>query len=234
MKNLFVLNGIVEVQGQFHAQPNKDLVLEHKVVPVVNWKKKTASQKILDAKKKKIKLTGNLDFPSPFSPEFVTLLKFGIDIDNADAKLMARLQKMPGSKNGLAAFVNLVYDDVQNLCMMLFLKMRTVAPDEAVRICNDAGFEYKSVFIRTKRPNKVLKAVEPGVLVVWAQGKGQRQWQESPDTNQGTIIDLPPTSGGITTVRNLISKKEYWFRWRLVLTKGRYGAWSDWYSGTAL
>jgi hypothetical protein len=34
---------------------------------------------------------------------------------------------------------------------------------------------------------------------------------------------------GIKTRWDMIANKQYWFRWRRVLTKGRYGEWSLWY-----
>ena len=194
---------------------------------------KGAILKIEDCKMKKTKLTGNLDFPSPWSPEFPALTAVGANILTAGNKLQDRLQKLPNSKSNLSAALNVLHDNMDSWCMMLKLKVKTVSPEEGVRICNDAGFEYKVISIRPKRGNKVFQGTEPGTLIIWGEGEGYRQWQESPDPNQETIIDLPPTRGGETSVTGRRPKAEYWYRWRLVLTKGRYGEWSKWYNGTA-
>ena len=101
-------------------------------------------------------------------------------------------------------------------------------PDQAVRICAGAGFGQKSQATRGKRKREAKKGNVPGSLIVTDEGAGKRQWLQSPDEGK-TIINLDPTSGGKTTVTGLTSLQFYWFRCRLVLTKGRYGDWTPWF-----
>lgn len=111
--------------------------------------------------------------------------------------------------------------------------LKSVSPDESIRICLDAGYDYRIIHVRGPRKNNVKQSTEPGVLVVEGTGEGGRQWEMSSDANHQVVTKLDPTSGGVVEVRDLESSHQYWFRWRLVLTKGRYGAWSDWYFGFA-
>ena len=231
--DMFVMIAIPQIAGQQKNSPNKDLVLEHKVIPVLNWKGKSPSQKIDDTKMKKTKLTSNLDFPLPWPSIFPALTAVGTNIETADNKLQERLQNLPHSKKNLSDAVNLLKDNMDDWCMMVKLKVKTVSPEEGVRICNDAGFNHKIISIRPKRKNTVNQGTEPGSLIIYGEGKGFRQWQESTDPNQETFTDIAPTRGGKLIVTGRLSKREYWYRWRLVLTKDRYGEWSPWYSGFA-
>ncbi len=58
-------------------------------------------------------------------------------------------------------------------------------------------------------------------------GAGPHQWQQSNDGGTTTIA-LDPTRTGITKVTGLASGSKPSFRNRQILTKGRYGDWSNW------
>ena len=70
------------------------------------------------------------------------------------------------------------------------------------------------------------------MLIVQMGGGGKVQIQISADGDT-TFADFPPVTGASTMAVGLISKKEYWFRARKVLTKGSYGEWTGWFSNTA-
>jgi hypothetical protein len=229
---LFVNLAMPELSGSWKPPANKNMVLEHKVIPVVKWGKLTQAQKIEDLKTKKIKLTGNTDFVSPFSSEFKALTQVGTDITTAGNKLQDRLQKLPFSRKNLADAITVLKGDVDNWCAMVKIKVDNVSPAEGVRICNDAGFEHKIITVRSPRKNEVKQGTESGTMYVYAEIAGFHQWQESTDAAHAIIVALDPTRGGILEVKGRTPKQEYCYRWRLVLSKGRYGDWSPWYPGT--
>ncbi len=105
-------------------------------------------------------------------------------------------------------------------------------PVSATQICTDAGFDYYVAKGGKARKTGAFKSTEPGVLVVQITGGGQQQFQISPDEG-ASFKDLDPVTCASTMVRGLISKKVYWFRARRVMTKGRYGEWTPWFSEEA-
>jgi hypothetical protein len=230
---IFFMFAEPEILGSTRPQANKDVVTEHVIKHTVNWKGLNADEKIKDAKKKKDMLTNGTDFPTPWSPEFTTLVQFGKDIEQADKMLLARSKNEPYSARDLNTAVNVLYKDAKNIGSMVQLKMDTCVPVEAIRICTGAGYTYKAIVVRGPRPNRVRKMTEAGWVEVEGEGKGGRDWQFSlaPFAENPVIKDMEYTTGGITTYKVGQSRVDAWFRWRLVLTKGRRGEWSDWYKG---
>jgi len=230
---LFVNLAMPELSGSPKLQSNKNLVLEHVVIPVVNWsgKGKTSEWKINDIQLKKTKLTSNADFPIPWDSVFTTLTQVGTDIATANTRLQERLLNLPHSSKNLKDAIKVLKDEADNWCMMVKLKVKTVSPDEGVRICNDAGFEHKIIAIRRPRKNGVKPMNQPGWVQVEGEGSGGRDWQFSFDPFNGEIINLEYTTGGVTTYNAGKSKADVWFRWRLVLRKGKHSDWSEWFKG---
>ena len=233
MQTIFVMMGQIELSGVVRNQANPDLVTEHYIKLTVPWSGLTPEKKIQDAKTKKDLITNGSDFPTPWSPEFTSLTVLGALITDADAKLLAHSKKLPNSKINLATSIKALYAGVKNIGMMIQIKMDSVVPTEAIRICLAAGYTYKAINVRGKRPNCVKQATTPGTVVVWGEGEGPRLWQQSNDQNHESIIDLKATRGGVKTVEGLKSKQEVWFRWSLMLANEAYGEWSPWYSGIA-
>jgi len=235
MKNLFVLAGVIKVTGEFKKPVNKDVVTENYIRLTVKWEKLTPAKKIEDAKLKKSLCTGNADLPViPWPTQFVALAKLGTDIVDADAKLLLRSQKMPNSRQNLSVGVKLLYKDVKSIGALIQTIM-DAAPsnDEAIRICTGCGYTYTISKGRPPRKNSVAKSTVPGELLVEAEGDGMHQWQMTADPNFVDTVNLDPTTDGTYEKGNLISGKQYWFRWRLVLPRHKYGKWCDWYDGFA-
>ena len=230
---VIILMSNVEISGVFKKSENKELVAEHVIKLTVNWKGLSADDKIKDAKKKKDMITTGSDFPPPWSPEFVTLVQFGTDITNADKELLARSKNEPNSARDLKQAVGLLNKDVKNIGAMIQLKMDSCVPDEAVRICLAAGYTYKAITVRGPRKNRVRQMTQPGWVQAEGEGEGGRNWQFSlaPFDKDAVIKDLPYTTGGVTTYNVGASRVDAWFRWKLVLTKGRDSDWSVWYKG---
>jgi hypothetical protein len=231
-ENIFVLFANVISGDSTNHSANNDLVAEHYIKLTVNWRGMSAGKKILDAKTKLDKLTDNADFVSPFSPEFISLATFASDISDADAKILSRSKKEANSARSLYVALKLLYKDCKNLGTMIQLKMDSCAPDEAIRMCLAAGYTFKAIKVRGPRKNSVKKTTEPGVVQVEGEGRGGRTWQFSLDPFNGSeIINLEYTTGGVTTYNVGQSRVDAWFRWRLKLTRGRHGDWSEWYKG---
>lgn len=100
-------------------------------------------------------------------------------------------------------------------------------PVNAIAIANDGGFDYSFAGIHGARKSGLYKTTEPGVLLGQLSGKGGRQWQSTPDGGV-TIVSEDPTTSGVKILKGLKSDVKYGLRGRVVLTKGRYGPWSDW------
>jgi len=230
MQTIFVM-GSIELSRNVTQPVVNDHVAEHYIKLNVTWNHLPPEKKIQDAITKKADITAGSDFPLPWSPEFTSLTALGALITDANAKLLARSQKLPNSKRNLTASLKALYRGVTNIGMMIQLKMDTVVPTEAIRMCLAAGYTYKAINVRGKRPNCVKQTTTPGTVVVWGEGQGSRLWQMSPDPNHETITDLKATKGGVKTVDSLTSKKEVWFRWSLMLADEAYGEWCPWYSG---
>ena len=211
-----------------------DLVNSRHITAIVDWQDKSPLEKNKDAMKKLDMILNGSDFHEPFSPEFVGLDIFKTNIIGTTTAITNRAENKPGSAKALKAAVKLILGNVNNLRTMLQLKMDTCVPDEAIRMCLAAGYAYKSTNVRGKRKNAVKQTTEAGVVDVDGEKRGGRMWQMSfnPYANPAVITDLQSTSGGVKKgVDTGKSKVEVFFRWRLVLTKGRYGEWSPWYSG---
>jgi hypothetical protein len=214
--------GQVEVIGQLKAAANAELEMDRKVILTVNWTKMDPARRIGDAKVKKLKMTNNADFVPPWSPEFITLATLGTDITDAKAKQLAREQNLPNTAKPLKNAVKLLYFDVKNIGTMVQLKMDKCTGKEAIRICEAAGFTYKLIKVRGARKNAVKLTTEPGVVQVEGAGAGGRLWQRNPNPyGDGETKDLPYTTGGVTTCNLGSPGVKMYFRWRLVLTKGR-------------
>ena len=215
--------------GNWH---DKNKVTSHTILLKLNWRNKPPAFKLLDAKKKLDKMSNNPDFPEPWNPVFVSLAQYSTCIAEVDGLLLARSQKMPHSAKYLKAGIRRLHTKTRNIGAKVQLKMNDSPPDEAIRICKDAGFVYVVVPPRGKRKNSANPGNEPGTMIVKGAGAGRRMWQTSTDTGT-TIRNLDATSGGIIIVNDLEPKSDNWFRFKLVFRKGRYGEWSNWFKGRA-
>ena len=114
---------------------------------------------------------------------------------------------------------------------MVQAKMDDDRPN-AIVIATGAGFETKTESAHGPRKAKVIKGNETGSFVVHAEGRGQHEWQESLD-NGATFAYCGSTRGGVLEVEGKTPDKRYYYRARMVLSKGRKGDWGPWVSEVA-
>jgi hypothetical protein len=195
-----------------------------KIIAALNWKGKDET-KIRKAKYIVEKLTGNTDFPLPWAVVYPTLAAISAQIVIVDAAKTLAESKALGAAEAFQAQLGILQGMLMDLMPMVQKKMET-NPANAEAVCLGAGYDVKRITIRGKRQD-TAKSTEEGVVALTGAGKGGHQWQQSPD-NGTTIIQLDPTSSGKTIVTDLPSGAKMWFRNRTVLTKGRFGDWSQW------
>lgn len=225
--------GIIKSQIQGEPVPHEaSMLVEVKsVTAVLNWKDKTPSEVSTNCKYKVEKLEDNSYFPLPWSTLIVTLVQFGVKIVDLDKAITAAESKVKGSAGLLKNALRDTKVAAQSIMSMVQITMNNNI-GLAIQICEGAGFEYFISKGGTKRENRVRKSTIPGVLYVELGGGGQHEFQISLDGGV-TATHFGVSTCGSITAPYLISKKEYWFRGREVLTKGRFGEWTAWYSETA-
>ena len=197
-------------------------------MPTLPWDKLSYSDQLVFAKHIHTQMTGNADFPLPWPANVTSLATLQTDMGTFDDNIVAAKTRAKGTAEAEQASSIQVHKELLSI-----LRIQTAMdskPDQAVRICTDAGLNQKGQATRGKRKREAKKGNVPGSLIVTDEGAGRRQWQQSPDEGK-TIINLDPTTGGKTTVTGLTSMQFVWFRCRLVFTKDRYGDWTPWFGG---
>jgi hypothetical protein len=195
-----------------------------KVIAALNWTG-TDENKIRIAKYIDEKLTGNSDFPLPWAVVYPTLAAIEAQIVILDAAKTKAKSKAIGTAEAFNTELGNLQSLLEDLMPMVQKKMKS-DPAHAEAICLGAGYDVKKAASHGPRQD-TAKSTEEGVVKLTGAGRGPHQWQQSPD-NGTTIIQLDPTSGGKATVTDLASGAKMWFRNRTVLTKGRFGDWSQW------
>ena len=219
------------IMGAPQPHENSEMVEVRKIIAILPWEGLAPADKMYDANYKKDKLTGNVRFPIPWPSNIVSLDDFSDSIEDVDAAITLRKTNVKGSANALQKAVKIMYNNAQNIMTMVQICMNNNVGD-AIEICIGTGFEYKTITVRGKRKNSVKQGSEPGELVFECEGAGYHEFQMSVDGGV-TITHLPSGSSGICIAKNLISKKEYWFRGRLILAGNAFGEWTTWVSGIA-
>ncbi|MEI8203500.1 MAG: hypothetical protein WCH34_10840 [Bacteroidota bacterium] len=177
------------------------------------------------------KLTGNTDFPVPYPDDVVALATLVTDTGIYDTKIVIAKTRVSGSSEAMQVAQNTVHLDLESIMSMVQRKM-DANPDRALQICANAGFDSKLEGNRGKRKAGCEKDTEPGTMIIYGEGEGQHDWQESINAGE-TFYFLASTTGGIKHVDNLISKKRYWWRSRRVYPNEKYGDWTEWVSEEA-
>jgi hypothetical protein len=98
-------------------------------------------------------------------------------------------------------------------------------PSEAEAIITGANMSVKIIKVRQKQQNSYLWGTEPGTLVFYAAGKGSHEWQSSQDGK--TWNNDGATGIAKKTYDKEAASKINYSRNRQILTKGRYGEWSN-------
>ena len=94
------------------------------------------------------------------------------------------------------------------------------------------GFDFKVVNFRQKQKLGVRRTEVSGAYILLADGRGEHEWQLSPD--KVNITYLPATSAAHTLVTGLTLFKTYYQRNRKVGKKGVVNDWSDWFEFIAV
>ena len=221
---------IVKSQIQGAPEPHEaSMIVEvRQTTAKLGWNKLIAALILANCYYKKEMLTGNLTFPLPWPSNVTTLVAYALLLVTLQNAITARESGVKGSAKALKDALKAVKLATKSIMTMVQTEMDKY-PVSATQICTDAGFDYYVAKGGKAKKTGAFKSTEPGVLVVQITGGGQQQFQMS--TNEGeTFTTLDPVTCASTMVRGLISKKEYWFRGRRVLTKGRYGEWTLWFS----
>jgi len=199
-----------------------------KVIVVLHWEHLSALEIFKDSNYKIGKLTLNPNFVEPWPINVTTLTAFTTLAEKLNDAITLSASKVKGSAKGVTTAVRALNMAAQSIKAMVQIKVNSNILT-AVEVCVSAGFDYYIVSGKPARKTGAFRSTEPGVMLVQIAGGGQQQIQISTDGGE-TFMDLPPVTCASTQVVGLISKKEYWFRGRRVLTKGRYGEWTGWFS----
>jgi hypothetical protein len=221
----------IENQGSLKSPLNENKVVIKRVIATLPWDNLTYSEQLVSTKHIDVQMTGNTDFPLPWPANVTSLATLETDIGTFDDNIVAAKTRAKGTSEAEELSSKKAHKDLLSIMRMVQTKMDD-KPEEALRICTDAGFGNKSRATRGKRKREAKPGNIPGSLIVTDEGAGKRQWQQSPDEGKA-ITHLDPTTGGKTTATGLTSLQFYWFRCRLVLTKGRYGDWTPWFGAIA-
>ena len=221
-----------EKKSQMQGAPvphEASMALEAKeVIVVLHWDGLTPLEVHKDCNYKIGELTLNPNFVVPWAPNVTSLADFIILVGKLNDAIILSASKVKGSAKAVASAVKAVKTAAQSIKAMVQIKVNSNILT-AVEVCVSAGFDYYIVSGRPPRKTGAFRSTEPGVLIVQIAGGGQQQFQISTDGGE-TFTDLPPVTCASTQAVGLISKKEYWFRARRVMTKGRYGEWTGWFS----
>ena len=98
-------------------------------------------------------------------------------------------------------------------------------PVNAEAIITGANMSVKIIKVRQKQQNSYEWGTEPGTLVFYAAGKGAHEWQSGADGK--TWNNDGATGVAKKTYDKEAASKINYCRNRQILTKGRYGTWSN-------
>ena len=221
-----------EKKSQMQGAPvphEASIALEVKeVIVVLHWDGLTPLEIYKDCNFKSGKLEDNPNFVIPWPTVFTSRADFILLAEKLNDAITLSASKEKGSAKAVASAIKAVKTAAQSIMAMVQIKVSSNILT-AVEVCLSAGFDYYVVSGKAPRKTGAFRSTEPGVLIVQIAGGGQQQFQISTDGGE-TFTDLPPVTCASTQAVGLISKKEYWFRGRRVMTKGRYGEWTGWFS----
>ena len=223
---------MTEKKSQMQGTPvphEASMALEVKeVIVVLHWDGLSPLEIYKDCNFKIGKLTLNPNFVPPWATIVTSLADFTILAEKLNDAITLSASKVTGSTKAVNSAIRAAKLAAQSIKAMVQIKVNSNILT-AVEVCLSAGFDYYVVSGKTTRKTGAFRSTEPGVLIVQIAGGGQQQFQISTDGGE-TFTDLPPVTCASTQAVGLISKKEYWFRGRRVMTKGRYGEWTGWFS----
>lgn len=98
-------------------------------------------------------------------------------------------------------------------------------PADAEAIITGANMSIKIIKVRTPQQNSYEWGDEPGTLIFYAEGEGTHEWQSSED-GENWRNDGATGIAKKTYPSELASKVRY-CRNRRIMTRGRYGPWSN-------
>ena len=200
------------------------MVIKHIVVKL-KWPAKV-QEKIAKSKDIPDQADGESQFPAPYPANVCTLAQLGTDItavDTAQNNVKARVVGAVQDRNEKQRTVKL---DLESIMFMVQIKA-DANPATAESIIPTTGFDYKSSSLRQKQQLGVRRTAVNGAYILLADGRGEHEWQLSPD--KVNITYLPATSAAHTLVTGLTLLKTYYQRNRKVGKKGQVYDWSEWF-----
>ncbi len=152
--------------------------------------------------------------------------------------LLVNINALDASQTGLSttpptttvAARNIIVEQLKNDLRYLRNDVQLVADSsiaQAEGIILSAGMAVKKATTRGIQKFTAIDGKEAGQLIVYAEGKGPHQWQQSPDMGQ-SIVHLDPTTMAQIELNNLPQGVKLWIRYRKLLPQNNYGPWSNW------
>ena len=206
------------------AKGKMPVVIIKKIIATLVWPADNPG-KLIKAKGIRTKLTGNTNFPLPWPTNITTLAELDPLITAADDALTEAKTRAEGTAQELQAALWQLHMALINIMSMVQAAMYADTPN-AETICLGAGYNVKAESKHDPRKDTATSN-ETGMADLTGAGAGPHQWQQSSDGGT-TITALDPTRTGKTSASGLPSGSMQWFRNRTILTKGRYGTWSNW------
>lgn len=217
-----------ELSGQFKPQKSDNKVDIRHITLTLHWSKLKPAKKLADAALKLEAWQASTYCPPPWSTGIPTVVTYQGLMDDLKTALDAVGKKRATSDQKKA--IEKAAGKLQTATKQIMTVWQNKADSDitnAVAIAIDGDFDYTSHGTRGPRENGLFQTTETGVLLGQLSGPGRRDWQSTPD-NGKTIVKEDGTSGGVKVLRGLTSGQKYGLRGRVVLTKGRYGDWSNW------
>jgi hypothetical protein len=171
------------------------------------------------------KLTGNLNFPTPWPANVTSLIQLGIDVTafiNAQTSVKNRVVGAVGTRNMALATV---MADLRSILTMVQLKADG-NPAAALAVIEGAGYLVRAVGIKQKQLDGAHNTNVSGTVMLTGSLAGHHEWGMSKD--MVTITNLPSTSKAHTLVTDLNPGDVWYFRNRKIGTAGKQYNWTGW------
>jgi hypothetical protein len=197
--------------------------------PKLDFKSLTIALKIQKAREIVVKLTGNVNFPSP-NP---TLPVMTTAINTLETAFEAAADGGKSLKANMRAKEKILDDFI----ILLQEYVGNASGGDEQKILS-TGFNVKKVGTRGKRQMKIVATKNPGEVILTADTASDKpiaafEWQYALETTDSTSdvednrqwIAIDITTGATKTINSLTVGANYWFRYRTIHAKDTKGSW---------